>query len=186
VQQVNYDRRATIALLFVLLSAGSVIFISFATLNYLRFYPALSQVQNGVSVDKLTYTTATGATPPTVTIQFTLSNPTDYSGFKVGRATVDTFFFLQNNQNITLFTGSNRLNGSLSVGGQLDPNSVRSVSIPLDLTTQQASDLNMFNSMHSGQVIGEVKLRVDIVTFLVSVTGSVPISGTWDLPLTTA
>ena len=173
-------------MLFVLLSVGSAIFVSLATLNYLRFYPALGQVQNGVNVDKLTYNPGIGSAQPTVTIHFTISNPTDYSGFRVGRATVETFFFQQTNQSNTRFYGSNRLNGSLSVGGQLDPNSVRTVSIPLGLTPQQASDLSMFNSMYSGQVIGEVNLRVDIVTFLVSVTGSVPITGKWDLPLTTS
>lgn len=182
-QQVTNDRRATIALLFVFLSSGSAIFVSLATVNYLRFYPALSQVQNGVNVDKVTYAPATGSAQPTVTIHFTVSNPTDYSGFRIGTATVKIFFFQQTNQANKLFMGSDRLNGSLSVGGQLDPNSVRSINIPLGLTTQQAGNLTMFNSLYPGQVIGEVELRVDIVTFLVSVTGSVPIAGTWDLPL---
>ncbi len=181
---MTYDRKETIALLFVLLSVGSAIFVSLATVNYLRFYPALSQVQNGVNVDKLIYTPAAGSARPTIAIHFTINNPTDYSGFRLGQATVETFFFQQTNQSNTLFTGSDRLNGSLSVGGQLGPNSGRSVNIPLGLTTQQASNLTMFNATYSGQVIGEVKLRVDIITFLVSVTGSVPIMGTWDLPLT--
>ena|SRR5215472_1749442 len=183
VRHVKPDRRATIALLFVLLSAGSAIFISFATLNYLKFYPALGQVQNGVNVDRLTFATGSGSAPPIITVRITISNPSDYSGLRIGQATAQISFFQRNNQSNAIFLGSSRLYGSLLVGGTLEPNSVRSVTVPISLTAQQSGDLAMFNSTYSGQVLGEVDLRVDIVTFLVSVTGSVPVLGTWDLSL---
>lgn len=163
------------AIVFILLSLGSAIYVSTATLNYLRLFPALNQVQ--FQVDTLTFNQSALAA------QVRVSNPTDYSGLRIRLLSVILSFFVQTNSSITLFTPPNGITASQQVGATLGPKSVYSFNMPIQLTTQNATMLTNLNRQYPGQVTADVQFRVDIVTFLESVTGSIPFTQTQDILL---
>lgn len=162
-------------MVFILLSLGSAIYVSTATLNYLRLFPALNQIQ--FQVDSLSLNQSA------IAAKVRVSNPTDYSGLTIRTLSVVISFFVQTNRNITLFTPPNGITASQQVGASLGPKSIYSLSMPIELTAQNATMLTEFNRQYPSQVTAEVQFRVDIVTFLVSVTGSIPFTQTQDIPL---
>jgi hypothetical protein len=82
-----------------------------------------------------------------------------------------------------LFSAPNDLTGSQVTSVQLPSTSVYSTSITIGLTSQEGNQTAFFISQHMGNVAAEVTFTVDIRTFLVSVTGSVPYTETRDIPL---
>jgi hypothetical protein len=178
---VRYDRERVFALSFVLLSIGSAIYISAASLNYLNLYPALDQIQSRVM--KVLFTQSSNASQSTLTTFVSVSNPSGYSGLRIGKISVMVFLYVETNRSMMLFSVPNDLMGSQVTSVQLPSNSVYSTSIPVGLTSQQANQTVSFTSQHIGNVAAEVTFTVDIRTFLVSVTGSVPYTETQDIPL---
>jgi hypothetical protein len=172
VQNLRYDRRGLVALSFVLLSVGSAFYVSFAALNYLRLYPALQNVQ--LQLENLSFLRGPGSNQSSLTAQIAVGNPTDYSGFRLGSVSLTNYFYLRSNTSNTLFTAPNSLSASDSIHSQLGPNSIVSVSLPIQLTLSEESQLSSFNATHYGDVVASVQLRVDILTFLEAATGSVP------------
>ncbi len=69
---MRYDREQIVAFSFVLLSIGSAVYISAASLNYLGLYPALAEVQ--VQLTKVTFLTLFGP-PNTLIASPTISAP---------------------------------------------------------------------------------------------------------------
>jgi hypothetical protein len=178
---LKYDRNLLIAVLFLILSVGSAIYVTTAAFNYLRLYPALDQLT--FQVDKLSFIQRSPTYQSSLTAQIGVSNPVGYSGLGLRSVSVTIFFYVQTNRNVTLFSAPDFLIASQKIGSQLGPDSLFTVSLPVGLSSQEADQLAAFNNAHPGQTMAEVNLRVDIVTFLVSVTGSVVFTGTWDVPL---
>lgn len=178
---MKYDRGLLLGFSFVLISVGSAIYVSAATLNYLRLYPALDQVE--IQLNTVSFLPGTTSIPPKLTAQVTISNPTDYAGFSLGDAAVRIFFYVQDNSSITLFGEPNTLTGAQSAGGGVGPHSIASVAVPIQLSSQQADILSSFYNSHDGKVMVNVFLTVDVITFLDSVTGHIPFTRTQDVPL---
>jgi hypothetical protein len=119
----------------------------------------------------------------TLEAKVTVRNPTEYSGFLLGSVAVRIYFYIQTNRSLTLFSNSSVLTASQKPGTPLGPSSTQHVSLSISLTSQEASQLVSFNNKYNGQVIADVTLRVDIDTFLDSVTGSNSFTKTQDIPL---
>jgi hypothetical protein len=181
VQNLRYDRSALVALSFVLLSVGSAFYLSAATLNYLRLYPALDNVQYQLA--KLSFLRDPSTNQSSLTAQVIVRNPSDYSGFRLGSVSLTNYFYLRSDTNKTLFTAPNSLSASNSIHSELGPNSVVSVSLPIQLTLDQQNQLTYFNATHYGDIVASVQLRVDILTFLEAATGSIPFTGTQNVSL---
>lgn len=182
---MKFDRGLIIALSFVLLSLGSATYVSLAALNYLRLYPALDEMQNQMpyQVDKLSFVAGANYNESTLTAQISVSNPSDYSGFRLRTVSLSLFLYDQANRSITLFSTPNVLDASQTVQGQLGPHAVDSITLAVPLTSDQARQIVSFDNSYSGNVMGEVNLRIDIVTFLVPVTGSVAFTRIQDVAL---
>jgi hypothetical protein len=112
-----------------------------------------------------------------------VKNPTGYSGLRIGKISVGVFLYVATNRSIMLFSVPNDLMVSQQILAQLQPNSVYSASIPIGLTSQQANQTVSFIGQHMRNIVAEVTFTVDILTFLESVTGSVPYTRTQDIPL---
>lgn len=179
---MNFDRSLIIALSFICLSIGSAIYVSAAAVNYLSLFPALGQLQTSIS--KLLFTRGPGFNQSTVTAQISVSNPTGYSGLRLAYVSAVISFFVDTNNSITLFASPSELSSTKSSSDQIGPNSVDSVNLPILLGSAQTSQLLSFAGKYPGQVIARASLRVDVLTFLVSVTGSVPFTSTQDIPFT--
>ncbi len=179
---MRYDRDRIVAFSFILLSIGSAIYISTASLNYVALYPALGRVQ--VQLIKVTFQQSPDNTNlSTLTTYVTVNNPTGYSGLRIGRIAVTIFLYDQANRSITLFSPPNTVSMSPTISTRLPPNSIYSATIPAQLTSQQTNQTVNFINLHQSNVRVEVTFTVDIETFLESVTGSVPYTETQDIPL---
>jgi hypothetical protein len=182
---LRYDRQQLVAFSFIILSLGSAIYVSTATLNYLRLFPALDQIQ--FQVDTLSFSGGSGSNQSALTAHVTVTNPSEYSGLRVAHVTVDISFYLQTNSSVTLFASPNDLNArDQQLNVQLGPRASYSPNIPVGLTAQQEAQLVSFNQKYQNDVRAHVSLRVDINTFLESVTGTIPFMQTQDVLLSSS
>jgi hypothetical protein len=180
---VRYDRDTIIALVFVAMCVGSSIYVSLAALNYLRLYPALSDIQQQMPYQVDNASLVQAASVPTIAVYVTVSNPTSYSGLGLSHVSVLLYFFADANPNDTIFYNPIALNASQIVGAALGPNSADTVNLAVQLTSEQLSQLVNFNDTNQGQIMASVFLRVDLSTFLEPVTGTVFYTRTQDVPL---
>ncbi|HKI76091.1 MAG TPA: hypothetical protein VKA28_02710 [Candidatus Bathyarchaeia archaeon] len=181
---LRLDPRRMLILSFVVLSVGSAIYISAAAVNYLLLNPALDQIQNEQSfqVDRLSLVQSLGSNMSSLEVQITVRNPSGYSGLRLFGVTVGRIiFYSPSNNNMSVLPGSSSPNASEMVGKPLGPNSAVSVNIVIPLTSNQTSLLVSAGSTNS--VMGLVDLRVDIATFLESVTGTQTYTRMQDVPL---
>lgn len=181
--RVRYDRNQLVSFSFMVICIGAAIYVSAASLNYLRLYPALNQLQDNVRIDSVSFGQGQASSQPVVTCRITVGNPSDYSGFRIGKVYVVIAFYVDSNRNMSIFTTQGAPNASIPSAGSLGPRSVVSLTIPIGLTPDQSSRLASFNAQYSGHLMAEVSYRVDVNTFLVSVTGSSVYTGTQDTPL---
>lgn len=167
----------TVALSFIILSAASAIYVSASELNYLHLFPALHQIQEQQTfeIDKLSFTVPSNPNESSLVAEITVSNPTDYSGLRIDHVSATISFVAPVNAttNATLFSAPDSLQVYQKVGAQLGPNSMDSFSVPIQLSPEQTSQLVSFNKNHLGQIMAIVNLRLDIATFLESVTGTI-------------
>lgn len=177
---MRWDKERVVAVSFILLSVGSVAFLSVSTLNYLNYYPALGRIQ--VQIDSVSIVPRSGQSMVNATV--TVLNPTDYSGFRLGNAIVDLSFGVMGG-NATLFGGGFRPQQVQFIGGLLGANSAVSSNVIVRLNPSNASSLASFVGSYDGQVIAKVALSVEIITFLVTVYGREYYLATQYLPLAT-
>jgi hypothetical protein len=166
---MKLDRELVLGLSFLVLSVGSTAYIFSATTNYLLLYPALGEVQ--AQVDSVSFTPGTQSTTSNLTVQVTTINPSDYSGLKLGGASVRLYFFAQENKTATLFSGSGSLTGDQAGISQFRPRTTITMVVRVLLDNGQADALDSFYKAQNGMVMANVDLTVDLITFLDSVTG---------------
>jgi len=182
---MRYDREQIVAFSFVLLSIGSAVYISAASLNYLGLYPALAEVQ--VQLTKVTFLqNPNNISQSTLNTYVNVSNPARYSGLRIGRISVTIFLYAETDRSITLFGPPNTLIASPTISAPLPSDSVYSAIIPAELTPQLTNQTVSFINDHANGVGVEVTYTVDILTFLESVTGSVIYTDTRDVPLSSS
>jgi hypothetical protein len=163
---------------FILLSVGSAAFLSVSTLNYLNYYPALGKIQ--YQVDSVSV--VQGSNQSRIDSHVTVTNPTDYRGFRVENVIVVMFFKVRDS-NVTLFGGGAAPRQEELVGAQLGAHSVVSSDVMVQLNPQDAASFASFMTSYDGRVIATVTLTVEVITFLVTVYGREPYIVTQDLAL---
>lgn len=181
---MNLGRRQIIVFSFAALSIVSALYVSGATLNYLRYFSALPEIQNSFRVEKLTMT-PTNSSQPALDILINVTNPSQYSGFQLSQVSIVLYFYQLGNANNTLFLPpSNEPNVTVSPNTDLGPNVAKILTLTIPLTPSQTGQLAAFSSNYPNGVIGDINLRIDISTFLKSVTGTLPYLLTQYVPLT--
>jgi len=76
------NRRDTLTIAFIAVTLILLAVTVNSTVNYYRYYPALTQIKLSVtSFQKTTYADSQGNPALKFTVQFRLENPTDYNGF---------------------------------------------------------------------------------------------------------
>jgi hypothetical protein len=182
-RELLLSRTLVVSMAFIAMTLSSTAYVSLATINYLQFYPAIDRLD--ANVTKLIFVPGTGSNQATVVASVAVSNPTDYSGFKVRGASVQMYFFEQTNRNNTLFDTANKVTGSAVPTVQISPNSVYSLDLTVSLSSTQSNDLSKFYANYSSQgVVGVTNLRVDISTFLVAATGTTVLDRVQNVTLT--
>lgn len=165
---MKWDRQRLVATAFLFLSVGSGLYLSSISLNYLNYYPGLSQLT--AQVDSVAI--VTGSNYSRVDTKVTFSNPSSYSGYTVFEADSSTFFDAQGG-NATLFTGTGLLQENLIVDRPLGPHSAMTSNILTQLSPSKAGQLFSFEKNNNGLVAANVTLTVQITTFLTAPTGPI-------------
>jgi hypothetical protein len=166
--------RRVVTVAFILLSLGSTAYVFAATINYLRFYPGLSQLQQQIT--KIAYGQDKVSNETTLLAHIVIRNPTDYSGFAIGGLELRMYFVHpMPPANPSLFANL-PLIGSQVVNKPIGPRSEVISDIVVQLTSAEVSSLISFNATYSGQIITRAVLTVDVITFLNPVTGHVRLS----------
>ena len=174
---MRWEKERLVSIGFVVLSLGSALFLTGATLNYLNYYPALGQIYT--QADRVA--TVSGSNQSRVDVSITTVNPSDYSGMRLGGADVTLFFYAKDDVNATFRAGS--LNAIQTIGGDFGPHARIPADIIVRLNSDDANNFTSFIDSHNSQVIARVFLQVEVISFLDSATGRLSFTSTDDLPL---
>jgi hypothetical protein len=170
-----YTRRQIIVLSFTALSLASVVYISVATVNYLRFFPALPEIQNSFQLDSLRLVRSGTSNQSMLELVLNVTNPSQFAGFQLTDVVLTLYFYSYGNSSNTLFLPpSNEPNATRILDVPLGPSAVDLVTISISLNAVQTSQLVMFSQAYPNLVVGRVNLTIDISSFLLSVTGALP------------
>lgn len=145
---------------FVLLSATSAIFLVVSTINYLGFFPALSNISS--TITSLVFVNASKGT--SIVARVNIENPNDYSGFKIATITLTTYFTSSSSNN-KLFSDA-PLNGYQSYFTPLPARANMSLNATIPIDAQQSTQLSSFYAAYRGRVVGNCTLDLKISTFL--------------------
>lgn len=177
---MNYDRPTLVGLAFLALTIGSALYVAYSAANYLQLYPALNQFQ--YKADSVQLIPGQDANRTTIIVHITVSNPTGYSGLRLGDAIVYMYFYAKNNDSNTLFRGQYRIAVSQQFGADLPPHSTVTKNVTITLNSQESNSLRMFQATYPGQVVASLSLTVEVITYFVSVSGRLPY--TWSKNIT--
>jgi len=176
---LKFSRGQSLSVIFIAVSVSSAVYISFATVNYLDFFPALAQLS--IEVTRVGFVNATGG--PSLSARVDVSNPSDYSGFKVADLSLKLYFGHSNASTTQTLFQDNPLFGLAVPDHDLWPRSSLVSFLNITLNSQQLALLSDFNRTYSGQIFARVSLTVDIRTFLDPVIGETVLNIAQDLSL---
>ena len=164
---------------FVAVSVSSAVYISVAAVNYLNFFPALAQLSSRVT--SVGFVNASSG--PSLSARVDVSNPSDYSGFKVADLSLKLYFGHSNASTTQTLFQDNPLFGLAVPNRDLGPRSSLFSLLNIMLNSQQLASLSDFNRTYYGQISAHVVLTVDIRTFLDPVIGVTVLNIAQDLSL---
>jgi hypothetical protein len=171
---MRYSRRQIIVFSFTALSLASVVYISVATVNYLRFFPALPEIQNSFQLDSLRLVRSGASNQSALELVLNVTNPSQFAGFQLTDVMLTLYFYSEGSNNTLFLGGSYAPNATRILDMPLGPNAVDLVTISISLNAVRTSQLVMFTQAYPNQVVGDVNLTIDISSFLLSVTGALP------------
>lgn len=175
---MKWDRQRAVTLSFIVLSLGSAVYLSVITLNYLNYYPGISQLS--AQIDSVSI--VQGSNYSRIDTRITVSNPSDYSGFTVAEADSLTFLDSQTSS-ATLFTGTGLIQENLVINKSIGPHSIFDTDVPTNLSPSQAGDLAAFEKSQNGNVMANMTLTIQVFTFLAGPAGPVKVVANSNLPL---
>ena len=180
---MRYSRRQIIAFSFTALSLASVVYISVATVNYLRYFPALPEIQNSFQLDSLRLVRSGTSNQSTLVLVLNVTNPSQFAGFQLTDVMLTLYFYAVNTNNTLFVPPSYEPNATQILDMPLGPNAIDLVTISIPLNAVQTSQLVKFSQAYPNQVVGYVNLTIDISSFLLSVTGALPYTRTQNILL---
>src|SRR6266516_2142608 len=151
---LKLNKGQILSAIFIAVSISSAVYISVAAVNYLNFFPALDQLSGRVT--SVGFVNASSG--PSLSARVDVSNPSDYSGFKLADLSIKLYF------------------------GHSNASTTQSL-LNIMLNSQQLASLSDFNRTYYGQISAHVVLTVDIRTFLDPVIGVTVLNIAQDLSL---
>src|SRR2546426_5079582 len=169
---------------FIALSIGSASYLAFSALDYVTFYPALAHLQ--ASTWKISFQPSSSTTSALV-LQVSVSNPSGSSGFTLTNLDLTIFFTNSSSSNSTyLLFAPGGLKAHQDVTKKLAAHSTFNSTMVVALSSSEKDSLLNFTRTYDGQVMAQVTLDTQIITFLEPVAGRLPLEGVDNLPLSQA
>jgi len=166
---------------FIALSIGSASYLAVSALDYVAFYPALAQLQ--ASTWKISFQPS-GSSTSALVLQVSVSNPSGNSGFTLTNLDLTIFFTNSSSSNSTyLLFAPGGLRAHQDITKKLAPHSTLNSTMVIALSSSDKDSLLNFTRTYDGQVMAQVTLDTQIITFLEPVAGRLPLEGTDNLPL---
>jgi len=175
--KLHFPRPQIVSVAFIILSICSALYISLAGLNYLRFFPALAQVDSRV----VNVIFVNGSNAVSLSSLVTVDNPTEYSGFRIQDITLGVYFVHPNATGFQILDMGLLLTQPLNA--PLQPHSQVASQLTFRLTTEEGVSITRFNRTYSGDVLAHALLTVHLFTFLSSVTSLTNLESEEDLHL---
>jgi hypothetical protein len=180
---MRYSRRQIIVFSFTALSLASLVYISVATVNYLRFFPALPEIQNSFQLDSLKLVRSGTSNQSALELVLNVTNPSQFAGFQLTDVSLTLYFSVGNSNNTLFLPPSYEPNATRILDMPLGPNAVDLVTISISLDAVHTNQLVKFSQSNPNQVVGRVNLTIDVSSFLLSVTGPLPYTRMQDILL---
>lgn len=180
--KLNLHRAQVLPVVFVIVSISSAAYISVASINYMRFFPALAQLSSQIT--KVAF--FEGPKGLNLSASVTVDNPSDYSGFTLHDLNLKLFLWHPNastGMNQTLFADNSELFGNIYLDRDLAPHSQIASTVYFGISPQERAAISDFNRSYYGQIFANVVMTVHVFTFLYSATGFTTIPVTRNLPL---
>jgi hypothetical protein len=164
------DGKMLLSSVFLLLGAASTTFVAVASLNYIQLYPALSQLDVGLS--KILFGNS-------LTAHVVVSNPVDYTGLTITRGTLSIYFLSGNDYLFKNSTVSDEANLNAAVA----PHGNTTWDWTVNLSANRTSTLASFYAAHNQNVTAHYVLVLSVASFLQGQAGTVPYQKESQLPL---
>lgn len=157
--------------LFAFLSLTSAGYIATSTANYLQFYPAIDSIN--FHVYNMHAYRAEGSNQTSFTANFTIANPSGYSGFVVKSFDIELYFIhIDPSGNQTLYsTVGLPLDGSQPIDQSLGPHSRISSSITVIPWLGEDATFVAFNETYYPRIVAHTLETVELITFIEPVSG---------------
>jgi len=176
---LKLNKGQILSAIFIAVSISSAVYISVAAVNYLNFFPALDRLSGRVT--SVGFVNASSG--PSLSARVDVSNPSDYSGFKLADLSLKLYFGHSNASTTQTLFQDNPLFGLAVPNRDLGPRSSLFSLLNIMLNSQQLASLSDFNRTYYGQISAHVVLTVDIRTFLDPVIGVTVLNIAQDLSL---
>lgn len=165
--------------MFIAASIASLTYITFAALNYMRYYPAVGELYTDVSRVAVQRDLSSNTT--TVHTSVVVGNPSDYSGFSLYSDQITVFFLAPRNGSTVL--QDQPVSATLTGSRPLGPHSAITTDLPIELTPDQVSLFSTFNQTFSGGISARVRVLVQVDSFLDPVAGRITFEKLVYIPL---
>ncbi len=188
--KLGVSLNTTLRLVLLVASFTSLTYVAMASINYSRYYPAVESLNAEVQAVRVEQ--GGGSASLTVWSTFSITNPTDYSGLNV--YAFDAVMYFSNirsspgEPNATIFKDPVYKFGLLTTGHTatvpLGPQSTVREDLPVTLSGTDVATFTNFNQTYAGRIQAHIALRVQVSSFLDSVTGHVTLEKSVDIPIT--
>ena len=159
--------RTIISSAFLLLSVASAAFLVTASLNYVQLFPAISQLNTGVS--RIVFENSAQA----VLVHVYVNNPVDYTGLNILTSSVSVYFFSSANASDTLFKDS-PITDESNTNRPITSQATTAWDWTLVLRGNQTTAIAAFYTTHNSNVVARYSLSLNVVSFLSAASGPVP------------
>ncbi|HVH14749.1 MAG TPA: hypothetical protein VNA15_03405 [Candidatus Angelobacter sp.] len=166
----HVDSRMLLSSIFLLLGAGSTVFVAVASLNYVQLYPATSSLE--VTLSKILYRNG-------LTASVIVSNPVDYTGLTVTRGSLSIYFLSGSDYLFKNSTISDSVNLHTAIAARADT----AWDWTINLSANQTSTLASFYTSHNQNVTAHYSLLLVVASFLQGQAGATPYAKEDQVPL---
>src|SRR5712692_10320293 len=146
---IQLSARNILSWTFILLSVASILNISLATVNYLGFYTALSQLQFRATT--ITFEQRS-TSQPSILARVVLDNPANYAGLTVDYVSLLTYFTYSNSSLLR----DHPLTDYLTLDEAIGAHTEAAWDMKIPLVSQAASSLSSIYQENSGNVTAHV------------------------------
>jgi hypothetical protein len=175
--KLRVSRGMLVTVTFLVVALVALGYTTWASLNYLDFYPALDQLAGKVAV--LSLHPAEGSSTPELLAIVIISNPTGYVGLTIGLVEL-SFYFQKLTSNMTLYEAAPLFMSNFTLA-KLGAEATVTYVLLLAVSNDQYDTITAFNNSLPGALSAKASLTFETITFLDPSIGRMSYTSTQDV-----